>query len=620
MGVRPGLFNDSSRLENECMRAIVSSISLGLVVIAGAFALSACTRFKDSYRVDDAVGFSHMVCPTDASSTTTTTKSKSSGDDYGAIDLCTLHLAGTPATPTAYEQVARCQYGVLPTEPLSGGATIPANPDICRLLRNSLQDFILAHSDKICAKHQAYIIANSAAWNVGLGFGANLLSGIGAVAGAGSTKAALAGAAAVTGGTRDLVNSEVYQKIFASAIVKASDTERLKRKTDILQKQVKSLPDYPVEMAIEDAQGYNTACSFASGVELVSQAVQRDSASYNALLTQQVDQLNTQIKAAEAILENKSTSDTLKKATEAQLLKLTAQRDVLQQQISPALGAAAGTSISAPAPPISISPNSVSVTVGKTQQFNVALNGATDTAITWQVNGTNGGSAASGTISPKGLYTAPSTVPTPPDVTATALLTSDTSKSASAKLTIAAPDVAVTVTPLTASVKAGGTQQFTAAVTNGTPSTVKWQVNGVPGGSAILGTISGTGLYTAPTLVPTPADVSVTATSDADQTKSASAKLTITAAAVTVTVSPKTASVKVGGTQQFASVVGGGAPSTVKWEINGVPGGSAVLGTINGSGLYAAPASVPTPAVVSVSAVSDADHTKAAAATVTVTH
>ena len=46
----------------------------------------------------------------------------------------------------------------------------------------------------------------------------------------------------------------------------------------------------------------------------------------------------------------------------------------------------------------------------------------------------------------------------------------------------------VTVSPATANVQEAATQQFTATVTNGTTTAVNWQVNGVAGGNASVGT------------------------------------------------------------------------------------------------------------------------------------
>jgi hypothetical protein len=87
----------------------------------------------------------------------------------------------------------------------------------------------------------------------------------------------------------------------------------------------------------------------------------------------------------------------------------------------------------------------------------------------------------------------------------------------------------VSVSPSTANVQEGSTQQFTANVTNSTNTAVTWAVNGVAGGNSIVGTISSTGLYTAPAIVPSPASVTVTAQLQANAGVSGNAIVTITA-------------------------------------------------------------------------------------------
>ena len=69
----------------------------------------------------------------------------------------------------------------------------------------------------------------------------------------------------------------------------------------------------------------------------------------------------------------------------------------------------------------------------------------------------------------------------------------------------------VTVSPATANVQEASQQQFTATVTNTTDTAVTWQVNGVTGGNATVGTINSSGLYTAPAAIPNPASVTITA-------------------------------------------------------------------------------------------------------------
>ncbi len=229
-----------------------------------------------------------------------------------------------------------------------------------------------------------------------------------------------------------------------------------------------------------------------------------------------------------------------------------------------------------------------------------------------------GGNTTVGTISAAGLYTAPSAVPNPASVTVTAISVADTTKSASATVTISAPQaITVTISPKTANVVAGLSQQFTATVTNTTNTAVTWQVNNMTGGNATVGTISASGLYTAPATVPAGA-VTVKAISAADTTKSDTAAVTVVLP-VSVTLSPKTPSVQAGFTQQFTATVANNSNMGVTWQVNGIAGGNTTVGTISTSGLYTAPAAVPGTNPVTVKAVSIADTTKFDTATVTIT-
>jgi len=89
------------------------------------------------------------------------------------------------------------------------------------------------------------------------------------------------------------------------------------------------------------------------------------------------------------------------------------------------------------------------------------------------------------------------------------------------------PPISVSVSPSSQTVPGGGTQQFTATVQNTSNQAVTWQVNGVAGGNSTVGTISGSGLFTAPALPPAGGSATVTAVSQADSSKSGSASVTI---------------------------------------------------------------------------------------------
>jgi hypothetical protein len=91
----------------------------------------------------------------------------------------------------------------------------------------------------------------------------------------------------------------------------------------------------------------------------------------------------------------------------------------------------------------------------------------------------------------------------------------------------ATPVVAVSVTPSSASTTVGSTQQFAATVTGTSNTAVTWTASEIGCSGATCGTISSTGLYTAPAAAPSPATVSITATSVSDPSKSASASVTV---------------------------------------------------------------------------------------------
>jgi hypothetical protein len=185
-------------------------------------------------------------------------------------------------------------------------------------------------------------------------------------------------------------------------------------------------------------------------------------------------------------------------------------------------------------------------------------------------------------------------------------------------------EVVVTINPPSASVALGQTLQFQATVTGSTNTVVSWSVNSMPGGNSATGTISATGLYTAPQSPPNPASVTVAATSQAAPQSSASATVAITDG-LQVSVLPNGASVPASGAQVFTATVSGAGnlPSTVTWSVNGISGGNSSVGAIlpnaGNTAVYTAPASVPSPPTVTIAATSTADPTKSGTATVTIT-
>lgn len=83
-----------------------------------------------------------------------------------------------------------------------------------------------------------------------------------------------------------------------------------------------------------------------------------------------------------------------------------------------------------------VSPSSANIAAEATQQFSAIVTGTSNTAVTWMVNGVTGGNPTAGTITDAGLYTAPDAATT---ATVSAVLQVDSSKSASARISVLAP-------------------------------------------------------------------------------------------------------------------------------------------------------------------------------------
>ena len=263
---------------------------------------------------------------------------------------------------------------------------------------------------------------------------------------------------------------------------------------------------------------------------------------------------------------------------------------------------------------VSLSPNSAALNVGATQQFSATVTGAANTAVTWAVNGVGGGSSTMGTVSVAGLYQAPNAVPSE-NITVTATSVADSSASASSSIKITSR-TSVSISPGQATLATGATQQFTATVTGASYSGVSWSVNGVAAGNSSVGTVSSTGLYAAPGAVPS-VNIAVTATSVADSSASASSSVKITSP-TSVSINPAQATLEAGATQQFTATVTGASNTAVGWSVNGVAGGNSSVGTVSSTGLYTAPAAVPSPNPVTVTATSVAAPSQSASATVTI--
>ena len=162
----------------------------------------------------------------------------------------------------------------------------------------------------------------------------------------------------------------------------------------------------------------------------------------------------------------------------------------------------------------------------------------------------------------------------------------------------------VNVVPATATVATSGTAQFVATVQNSSASTVQWEVNRIAGGNATVGTITATGLYQAPAIVPGTA-VKITAALQADTNRFGSADVTVVPP---ISLSPRQAALTTSQTLQLQA----GGPAVGNAGVNWAASG----GFVTASGLYTPPSSA---GIFTVTATSRSNPAAGASATIYVT-
>jgi len=176
-------------------------------------------------------------------------------------------------------------------------------------------------------------------------------------------------------------------------------------------------------------------------------------------------------------------------------------------------GRSPSSSVPPPAPVISVTvtPSTVTVLRDATQAFTAKVTGTTNTAVTWSVEESSGG-----TIDSTGLYA-------PPQNGAGTFYVLATSQADSAAFGVAAvtvPMPQITISPAAATLRPDGTRTFAATVSGLTNTAVNFTVQQSAGGL-----INNSGLYTAPAAA---GIYQVVATSADETTVSASATVTVT--------------------------------------------------------------------------------------------
>jgi DNA-binding beta-propeller fold protein YncE len=207
---------------------------------------------------------------------------------------------------------------------------------------------------------------------------------------------------------------------------------------------------------------------------------------------------------------------------------------------------------------VAVSPSGDTLVVNQALTFTATVTGATNLNVTWSCTFTTTTtptgsttpvtSAAAPCTAAQGVlsdvqdttvtYTAPASVPNPPPtITITAASQQNKNKTGTASVSLDS-GIRVTVNPLAATVATGATFQFTATLTTDTiPNDVTWLLVQATTANPIsptatscspgCGSISTSGLYSAPSTVPTTPTVTVVGTSKLDTTRFGTATVTV---------------------------------------------------------------------------------------------
>jgi len=261
-----------------------------------------------------------------------------------------------------------------------------------------------------------------------------------------------------------------------------------------------------------------------------------------------------------------------------------------------------------------VSPRNVVAEPNAVYQFEARLLGGATGGVSWRLLVPGGESGAWGTISEAGLYKAPDELPNPPIVRVLAHSLSDPSKASTAEILIRGIAIRILGTPTLLYLE--HTAQLHVRVGGTDDSAVLWSVEE----GLEHGTVTTTGLYSAPATLPDPPRARIRATLEAHPNKSSVVEIRLATEPppppppppVLVGISPATASLRLDASETFTAVVTNSADHRVVWSVDG----GFPFGTITGNGVYRAPAILPDPPQATIRATSMADPSISATATV----
>jgi len=249
---------------------------------------------------------------------------------------------------------------------------------------------------------------------------------------------------------------------------------------------------------------------------------------------------------------------------------------------------------------LSLSPNSTTVLEGQSITITAAEGTNQHPSVSWISSLANAITVNANGYS--AIFTAPNSGTT---VTITAESTVDGNISQAVTFTVL--PISVSLVPASVSLIGGQTQQFSASVSNASNTNVSWSLSGP-------GTLSSSGLYTAPSIITGSQQATVTAKSLQDNTTTGQA--TITLNPVTLSLQPSQVTLYPGQTVTFNATVGYSGNSGVNWTVPQNPQMPGSWTSTSVSLTYTAPSVFTSGGPWQIQATSQADSSKVGTATI----
>jgi len=155
------------------------------------------------------------------------------------------------------------------------GAKPNLTPRYDEAQRNEIIDALIASSNRKCTRYVALLKNADGAMNSALSVGSIVTGGVGSFVGGAAAAKALAGTAAILGGSRAAINEAYLSNQTIQVLAAAFEKARREQRQVITNRQACPVRQYTLMHGIEDAFQYHNSCSLVFGLSETAKSIER---------------------------------------------------------------------------------------------------------------------------------------------------------------------------------------------------------------------------------------------------------------------------------------------------------------------------------------------------------